>query len=158
MPRPRGPMRWDAARLVPARRGRDVTIRESGKKECGVCGHWFPESDFWKNPGARDGLTGYCRLCHRAASYGTSWPALLKRLEEQQFACLVCGCDITESWVVDHDWSCCPVRKGSCGNCTRGLLCSRCNHGIGYFEGRIHALQGAYNYLSGAKTPVAGRK
>lgn len=34
---------------------------------------------------------------------------------------------------VDHDHKCCPFRK-SCGKCVRGLLCAKCNTGLGGIE------------------------
>jgi len=34
---------------------------------------------------------------------------------------------------VDHNHACCPEKR-SCGKCRRGLLCLRCNIGLGYIE------------------------
>jgi hypothetical protein len=44
---------------------------------------------------------------------------------------------------VDHDHGCCPDEKRSCGGCVRGLLCLRCNTGLGYIE-RMYELATAY--------------
>lgn len=55
---------------------------------------------------------------------------------------------------VDHDHDCCPGRS-SCGYCIRGLLCSRCNQGLGYFGDSPELLKAAIDYL--ARTPVVTR-
>lgn len=34
---------------------------------------------------------------------------------------------------IDHDHACCPGIR-SCGKCVRGLLCSKCNMGVGALE------------------------
>ena len=47
---------------------------------------------------------------------------------------------------VDHDHNCCPGEK-SCGECIRGLICCRCNVGLGYFLDSIETLQNAVDYL-----------
>lgn len=48
---------------------------------------------------------------------------------------------------IDHDHSCCPG-EGSCGECIRGVLCKKCNAGIGYFDNRAELLLSAVDYLS----------
>lgn len=49
---------------------------------------------------------------------------------------------------VDHDHSCCKVRP-TCGKCTRGLLCTNCNHGIGKLQDSPQILMRAANYVNG---------
>jgi Recombination endonuclease VII len=47
---------------------------------------------------------------------------------------------------IDHDHECCPGAK-SCGNCIRGLLCSRCNKALGGFKDDFKLLASAIKYL-----------
>jgi hypothetical protein len=47
---------------------------------------------------------------------------------------------------IDHDHECCPDGK-SCQNCRRGLLCSSCNTGLGFFRDSPEILQKAILYL-----------
>jgi hypothetical protein len=54
-------------------------------------------------------------------------------------------CDAVEPLVVDHDH-----KTGA----VRGMLCSRCNCGLGYFKDDPSLLEMAANYLVG--TPVLG--
>lgn len=48
--------------------------------------------------------------------------------------CGICG-GRSERMHMDHDHSCCPSAKRTCGKCVRGALCHRCNLGLGYYEG-----------------------
>lgn len=47
---------------------------------------------------------------------------------------------------VDHNHECCPGKK-SCSKCFRGLICSSCNKGLGYFKDSILNLRNAIEYL-----------
>lgn len=67
-----------------------------------------------------------------------------------------CGiCDTSESGAhdfhIDHDHACCSESGRSCGKCVRGLLCSGCNTGIGFFGDDLTLLARAMTYLSESK-------
>lgn len=74
------------------------------------------------------------------------------KLETQNFSCAICGSNLLNSndlttLQVDHNHSCCKEKNKSCGKCLRGLLCSRCNTGIAFFEDNVDFLQKAAQYL-----------
>ena len=71
-------------------------------------------------------------------------------LVRQGGRCAVCGA--TEPggagrWHVDHDHGCCATVR-SCGECVRGLLCTRCNVGMGMFGDSPVMLLRAAEYLT----------
>ncbi len=47
---------------------------------------------------------------------------------------------------IDHDHKCCPGRY-SCGQCVRGLLCDKCNVGLGWFRDNSGLLSKAAKYV-----------
>ena len=47
---------------------------------------------------------------------------------------------------VDHDHGCCPVGR-SCSVCFRGLLCHKCNVGLGHFNDSLDLLFKAVEYM-----------
>lgn len=61
--------------------------------------------------------------------------------------CEICGRS-DAPLVIDHDHSCCPEKSTSCGNCIRGVICARCNSGLGYFFENVVAMKAAIAYLS----------
>lgn len=72
-------------------------------------------------------------------------------LTSQGGRCANTGCRVDTpggkgTWHIDHDHSCCPGTK-SCGKCIRGLLCSRCNAGLGNFGDDTARLYGAIDYI-----------
>lgn len=60
--------------------------------------------------------------------------------------CDICGEVPNETLHVDHDHLCCTGQR-SCGKCVRGLLCARCNRGLGDFRDKIYLLNSAIQYL-----------
>ena len=76
-------------------------------------------------------------------------------LEAQDHKCAICGQEETltlangniRRLVIDHDHSCCPQDRDICGKCVRGLLCSRCNSGLGYFLDNVETMRKAIDYL-----------
>jgi len=58
-------------------------------------------------------------------------------VKEQQSKCLICG-QISKHLVADHDHT---------SGIFRGMLCSRCNLGLGHFSDKITTLISAAKYL-----------
>lgn len=54
-------------------------------------------------------------------------------LESQDNKCVGCLREFGEEVLphIDHDHSCCPQARGTCGHCIRGILCNTCNRGLG---------------------------
>jgi hypothetical protein len=73
---------------------------------------------------------------HKLTRYGLTQKQFDWLLEVQQYACAMGGEPFTESTqiFVDHDHSCCPGERQSCGKCVRGLLCLSCNTALGQIE------------------------
>lgn len=62
--------------------------------------------------------------------------------------CESCGAAFSNSKDrhIDHDHACCSG-TGSCGECIRGIICGRCNTGIGQFRDSPSVLIAAAAYL-----------
>jgi len=98
----------------------------------------------------REKISKYQRAYHRKRKYGLSAQACEELLRRQDGLCAICGLALGESFHVDHDHSCCRG-VGSCGQCIRGLLCMRCNPGLGAFNDNPDLLMKAAEYLRLAK-------
>lgn len=68
-------------------------------------------------------------------------------LASQNECCAICKSS-SRPLVVDHDHACCPYGS-SCGKCVRGLLCAKCNAGIGFLGDSAENLARASTYLGG---------
>lgn len=79
--------------------------------------------------------------------HGISIDEYQRLLDSQGGRCSICG-DVPDErrLVIDHDHTCCPGQT-SCGECIRGLLCGRCNSGLGMFRDNATYLESAANYL-----------
>ena len=69
------------------------------------------------------------RKTSKLKRYGLTAADFDRMLEEQDYACAMCGEPFAEDEpiFIDHDHACCPDEKSSCGWCVRGLLNLRCN-------------------------------
>lgn len=85
------------------------------------------------------------RLRYKFLRYGLSQEQFDLLLERQRRACAMCRKPFGDRQpiFIDHDHSCCPDEKRSCGKCIRGLLCLYCNTALGYVE-RCSAMAHAY--------------
>ena len=81
--------------------------------------------------------------------YGLTPAAWDAMLAAQDGKCSVCATSTPGgygTWHIDHDHACCSG-VNSCGSCVRGLLCARCNLGLGYFNDSPDTLASAMAYL-----------
>lgn len=124
-------------------------------KTCSKCNQSKDLEAFSVNKTSKDGRYSICKGCRgerRRESYkDTSGAANLKYyhnitperfnqiLEAQGGVCRLCDTDTpggSGTWHVDHDHACCPGVR-ACGNCIRGLLCSKCNLRVGQIEAAL---------------------
>ena len=78
-------------------------------------------------------------------------------LSAQGGQCKICGSSDPGAngvFEVDHDHACCD-KKGSCGQCVRGLLCTNCNTGISRFKDDPKLLRAAADYMDAGEKPFA---
>ena len=145
-------------------------------KRCCRCKQDLPPSCFNKNRHAKDGLQHYCRSCckeHNAENWKRNKDRWLPKYREQTRArgrkyarninlrkkygvtekqadqalaaigglCEICGkeCATGKRLAVDHSHA---------TGLVRGLLCMKCNVGLGKFGDSIALLQAAAEYLS----------
>ena len=115
---------------------------------CRECGEEKSlRDDFYKNHRSPEGFVSICKECmrdrHLRDKYDISSDRFDEMLAEQGGGCGICGA--TEpggngnTFHVDHDHATGKVR---------GLLCSKCNPGLGCFDDDPDLLQNAIEYLN----------
>lgn len=140
-------------------------LAEQGSKTCSSCKKVLAFSEFPPEPSGRKlGKVGaWCKECcsnknktqykkrikaYNLKKYGLSLSCYENLLEQQQHKCKICGINAENApasgyakegvLCVDHD---------HITNKVRGLLCSRCNTGLGLFFDDIANLEKAILYL-----------
>ena len=133
-------------------------------KICTKCKEIKQLSDFFKDKQKKTGYGSHCKKCltiettnyrknnrHVARfaslkySTGLTKNEYNKILEKQNERCAICNQTNEgnkKNLSVDHDHN---------NNLVRGLLCTKCNFGIGYFQDNIEILQKAIDYLNNKK-------
>lgn len=125
---------------------------KDGRKICSWCREWVPLEQFYLY--ASRSKNKYYPACNECRTEYHKYTAISNKykLSRVQYDRLVAdGCNICGSHhklVVDHDHDCCP-RDYTCGQCIRGILCGRCNLGLGKFDDDVGKLLAAVDYLKG---------
>lgn len=123
-----------------------ITIADCiGPYVCAGCNQLKSSADF---PNLRPGK---CNTCHalraRLRRYG-----ITEELLSKSEACEICNIlfESVKDMHIDHDHSCCPggANAKTCGKCTRGILCTRCNSMLGFAKDNPDTLLAAVVYLS----------
>ena len=93
-------------------------------------------------------------LQDRAWRYNLTPEQFLSMLESQDYKCAICSSELESTGrgtgpQMDHDHSCCSGEAGqkTCGDCIRGILCSKCNRGLGCFNDDHELMKKAIEYL-----------
>jgi len=136
-------------------------------KSCSECGDDKKLAEFSKDKNAPDGRQYRCKACNqkrwdeyypankkqliqnrqeyrrntgelRRVRYGVTLEQFQKLLDEQKGQCAICKDPLGPKPHLDH---CHETKK------VRGLLCVRCNMGIGFFKDSPLRLQQAIDYL-----------
>jgi len=121
------------------------------EKECNRCGKTKSISEFNKNKNEKYGLTASCKQCLKNAPkmrrYGINQEEYDELLAYQGNVCAICG---KTELVIDKRTG--KKRDLSIDHChetnkVRGILCSSCNRGIGFFFDNPKILRIAADYL-----------
>lgn len=116
-----------------------------GYKFCKGCGQWKLFHFFYKNRARKGGLEGLCISCineHRATIKSLTVEEYDTMLEQQGGGCKVCGRtpeDNGKRLAVDHNHSTGRIR---------GLLCDKCNVGLGHLGDSLNRVLKAAEYLA----------
>lgn len=127
-------------------------------RKCTKCGIEKFTTEFFKDSQKSSGLRPDCKDCNKkmtaaynrknrdAANFrnmkyktGISKKKYFEILNKQDGKCAICGTvESNKRLLIDHCHSSMLVR---------GLLCNKCNQGIGYFNDNIELLKSAIDYL-----------
>jgi len=136
-----------------------------GLRACTKCGEVKPVSDYHRLVTTQSRLRSSCKDCTNAQNraykkdplsqpkilglhlqrYGITVEQYKAMVDEQEGLCAICGTSEPGEWftrlVVDHCHSTGKVR---------GLLCAKCNRGLGQFKDNPQMLRSAIAYLEKA--------
>lgn len=106
-------------------------------KKCSLCGKVLPSTMFAPK-------STRCKICRRDYDwqyrYGISPEQYYEMLTEQEGKCKICNQPIPEGQYLDIDHN---HKTGE----IRGLICNKCNKGLGFFGEDIKVLENAIKYL-----------
>lgn len=137
------PIAEQSSKGLAIRWGSHREARENGYKPCGSCGETKPLSDFYKEATSTTGHSSHCKFCryiNQWRKYGVTPKTYREKLAAQSGKCLICHAEGTKAvpLVLDH----CHDKHR-----VRGIICRRCNAGLGCFDDNPFMLSRAIHYL-----------
>lgn len=127
-------------------RGGTGAIWLDGKRKCSRCNTYKALEEFYRSAmlckicSYKDGKERY-EATNRYARYGITKETYDKMLVDQGGVCAICK-NTPNVWHIDHDHFIGVVR---------GLLCPKCNKGLGQFDDSVTYLEEAIHYLKQTK-------
>ncbi len=119
-------------------------INPPGKtKVCNICKIDKQIAEFYTYISSSDGIMKECAVCHRErrrlCKYKLTKPDVIDMLEKCNYGCEICTKSIDfDTCHIDH----CHETKN-----IRGLLCAKCNLGIGLFCDNVEIMKSAIKYI-----------
>ena len=140
---------------------KDTAVQDTGVKKCSKCKETKDVSQFNKRVNRATGIQSQCKACISASKvydpeksrqwllkkYGINQEIFDELLNSQNNSCAICKVHINDAYkdasrkaqlCVDH---CHTTGK------VRGLLCDKCNRGIGLLQDNLSILKNAVIYL-----------
>ncbi len=147
---------WSFVRDVPERPEKSIAWRPDPTKP------WGRDNFYWKeNRSSSEEYKEYTREWHRKAratnpdyylsqdlqrNYGVTLEWYREQLSKQNNVCAIC--EQSETTVIRGKVIAMPVDHDHTTGKARGLLCTKCNRGLGLFRDNIDFLQSAISYLN----------
>ena len=128
--------------------GKGNVYNELGEKFCIDCNIYKPISEYHKNK--KKYLNSVCINCNKIRSkkyhklyyryekYGITKEQFDAMVLNQDSNCIICKKELSSEIHIDHDHATGKVR---------GILCGKCNKGLGQFDDNVEFLTNAINYL-----------
>ncbi len=115
--------------------------RESGQNWCYCCREWHTITNFGIDKSRSNKLSSTCKQCSALKGVACRYRVTVdeaRRLRAVDRVCAICGRDKNLEIAHDHDTG-----------AVRGVLCGRCNKGLGLFLDNAVMLRKAITYLEG---------
>ena len=120
-------------------------------KSCGCLAKELTSNRMTKHGSSRPGSKGhqaYARIKHEKRKYGLTTEQKQQMLWDQHDCCVICGYEFGQKlgdYHIDHCHETGAIR---------GILCDRCNRGLGYFRDVPSFLRQAAAYLEASPHPA----
>jgi hypothetical protein len=120
--------------------------------DCSICG---PGTPMVVKLDGRPVCTNGTRESRYRMKYRLSPARLAMLMLRAGNACEICREPVNgRTMRIDHDHKCCAGPTKTCGKCTRGVLCHRCNVALGFMQDDPDRLRAAIEYLARNSSPL----